>query len=963
MAETVTVEDTRRVLNTEQAALGSVIEQTAVANLPLASVTGTTSSSSWPECRATAITDQGGGTSFGRTGGVNVHGQRSLQNNFTLDGVDNNTISENVQELTTQISRPSIDAIQEFKIVTSPYSAEYGRAPGGAISVTTKSGTNQIHGTAYDYFRNDSLDTIDYFSKVTNQPKLANKQNQFGGNLGGPILKDRAFFFADYEGLRVNRGVTRLTRVPTAGERQGIFASAVRDPLTGQPFPNNTIPANRMDPVAVAMMNLIPAPNTAGTTNYSRPGAELTDNSDRILGRLDVKLTNSDNVFARYIYSTRDRFIPGWFGGILDGLASSSGGAQKIKSQSVVAGWTRVISPAVVNEFRFSWNGAKSDGFQEPFGQAPPAGAVVPGVPDNPLVAGGLTGVNIAGYFINGARIGSPNFLPKFQHTSQYEFLNTTTWLKGSHAFKFGFDILSPMANEYMDVPATRGELSYSTQFTGQAVGDFLLGYVAGAQLTNVFVVDQRHWATSFFVQDDWKVNSKLTFNLGLRYDFITPALEANNNQTNFRPEGSGTLVFAQDGSLSERGLVNPDTNNFAPRIGIVFQVDSKTVIRGGYGIFYNIFDRVGSEDQIALNIPSLINNVLNVAGAERTNPLFLMKNGFPTNFLDPNAPGLQQRVQLRAVSENAPKSSIQQTSLGVQREFFGSFVVTLDGIMTWGHNLASLVNLNQPTGLAGGANALGPRPYPAFGSFIEWRAQNGTSTYKGIDFTVERRFSKGYGFGLAYTLGESRDNTSEHLTTLGSNSFPQNSRNLDDWEGPSDYDTRHRFVGNFIAELPFGKGKKWATDGVGAAILGNWTFSGIYTAHSGHPFTVNQGNNNVGTRMTGMPNLVGDPEGPQTVQQWFNVAAFVAVPSGTFGNAGRNILVGPGWSTFDFTLQRKLDFGSRVAALLRWDVFNAFNRDNFGLPTRDRASAAIGTISTLAGDPRIMQLSLRLQF
>ena len=962
IAEAVTVEESARPLNTEQAALGSVVEQKAIANLPLAI-------RNWDDLLALVAgvqgdryTDQGGGTSFGRTGGVNVHGQRSLQNNFTLDGVDNNSISENVQELSTQVSRPSIDAIQEFKIVTSPYSAEYGRSPGAAITVTTKSGTNQFRGTAYDYFRNDSMDSIDFFSKRANLPKLANDQNQFGGNLGGPIVKDRAFFFVDYEATRVTRGVTRSTTVPTVAQRQGICSTTCRDPLTGQPFPGNTIPADRFDPVAAAMLGLLPAPNQTGSTNFVRQ-PELTDDSDRILGRFDLKATNQDNVFLRYFYSTRDRFIPGWFGGIVDGLSSSSGGVQTIKSQSLVAGWTRILSASLVNEFRFSWSKARSDGFQEPFGQAPPAAAVVPGVPNDLTVAGGLTGVNIAGFFGGGAKIGSPNFLPKYQHTDQFEFLNTFTWQRGNHQFKFGADILSPMNNTYLDVPATRGDVAFGGQFTGNAVADFLLGYVTQATLTNVYVVDQRHWATSFFVHDDWKVSRKLTLNLGLRYDFITPALEANNRQSNFVPEGSGRLIFAQDGSLQERGLVKPDTNNFAPRIGIVFQANDKTVLRGGYGIFYNLFDRVGSEDQLSLNPPGLINNVLNVPGAERVNPVFFLRNGFPGNFLDPNAAGLLGRVQLRAVAENAPKTTIHQASVGLQREFLGGFVISVDGVASWGRNLATLINLNQPLPTAAGNNALGPRPYPTFGSFIEWRQQNGESNYKGMDLTIERRFNKGFGFGIAYTLSESRDNTSEHLSVIGSNSFPQDSRNLDAWEGPSDYDVRHRLVANFVAELPFGKNKKWATSGVSAAILGGWTFSGIYTTRSGLPFTVNQGNNNVGTRMTGLPNLVGDPEGPNTVDQWFNVAAFQSVSSGTFGNAGRNILRGPGWSTFDFTLSKRIDLGSRIGALLRWDMFNVFNRNNFGLPNRDRAGSAIGTITSLAGDPRIMQVSLRLTF
>ena len=406
-SEAVEVEATLSTLNTEQAALGTVISQNSVANLPLAS-------RNWDDLlflvagvQGDRYTDQGGGTSFGRTGGVNVHGQRSLQNNFT---------ARRRRQQHDLRERPGadhpglaslIDAIQEFKIVTSPYSAEYGRAPGG--------GDQRQHQVRHQPDPRHRLRVLPQRQPRRDRLLLGaeqaaearNNQNQFGGNLSGPILKDRAFFFADYEGLRLTRGVTRSTRVLTDDERRGVFAGAVRDPLTGQNFPNNTIPADRWDPVAAAMIELLPAPNQPGTTNFSRQ-AELTDDSDRFMGRLDFKATASDSLFARYMYSTRDRSIPGWFGGIVDGLGSSSGGVQTVKSQSLVMGWTRVFSSNVVNEFRFSWNGAKSDGFQEPFGQDPPAGAVVPGVPDDPQVAGGLTGVNISGYFGGGAKIGSP---------------------------------------------------------------------------------------------------------------------------------------------------------------------------------------------------------------------------------------------------------------------------------------------------------------------------------------------------------------------------------------------------------------------------------------------------------------------------------------------------------------------------------------------------------------------------
>jgi len=962
--ETVVVE-ARRLLNTEQSALGTVMDQGKVANLPLAIRNWDDLLALVPGVQGDRFTEQGGGTSFGRTGGVNVHGARSLQNNFLLDGVDNNSISENVQELTSQVNRPSVDAIQEFKVVTSPYSAEYGRSPGAAISVTTKSGTNEFHGTAYDFYRNAKLDSNDFLSKRANQPKPSNDQNQFGGNLGGPLLKDKAYFFLDYEGTRITRGVTRVTNVPTEAQRQGIFGSAVvRDPLTGQPFPNNTIPANRIDPAAAAILALVPLPNQAGANNFFR-APDLTDDSDRVLGRLDFKLSQNDNVFARYIWSNRQRNIPGAFGGLLDGTGTSAFGDQTIKTNGVVAGWTRIFSPTVVNEFRFNWQQAKSDAVHQAFGLQPTGAALIRNSITDPVVAGGLPGITIDGFFGGSGlgRLGSPDFLPKFQHTNQYELINTLSWLRGNHAFKVGADVII-MKNQYLDVPATRGALRFRNRFTGQPLGDYLLGYVSDFMLSNVFPVDQRHWASMFFLQDDWKVNSKLSLNLGLRYDFITPAMEADNHQLNFIPS-TGGVILARDGSLEDRGLVKPDRNNFAPRVGFVYKLSDRMLVRGGYGVFYNLFDRVGSEDQLALNPPGLINN--NVSSSS-TSPLFLLQTGFPSGFLNPlnldPAAGDLRRVRIRAVSNDAPKTTIQQASIGFQREVVNNVVLSVDGVWTKGSDLASLVNLNQNLPNAPGArNALGALPYPNYG-FIEWREQNGRSEYKGIDFGLEKRFTNGFGFGVSYTLGDSKDNTSEHLTTQGSNSFPQNSRDLDEWFGPSDYDVRHRLAVNFVAELPFGNGKKWLDSGVGRAVLGGWTLSGIYALRSGRPFTVNQSGNNVALNMTGLPNLVGDPEGPKTFEQWFNPAAFQAVPSGTFGNEQRNQLRGPRWQSFDTSLARAFRLSNRVQATVRWDVFNVFNTTNFGLPNRNVTDATvIGTISSLAGDARVMQLSVRFGF
>jgi hypothetical protein len=955
LAETVTVTESAQLINANDATLGTVIPQAQVANLPLAIRNWDDLLALVPGVQGDRYTEQGGGTSFGRTGGINVHGARALQNNFLLDGVDNNSISENVQELTTQVSRPSVDAIQEFKVVTSPYAAEYGRSPGAAVSVSTKSGTNDFKGTVYEYFRNDAMDSIDYFSQRANAAKAPNKQNQYGGNLGGPVVRGKAFFFADMEGTRIDRGVTRLTRVPTADDRNGVFASAVRDPLTGQPFANNTIPQSRIDPLAAAILALVPLPNQGGGNNFFRT-ADLVDNADRLLARGDWKPGVADSVFARYIYSNRTRQIPGAFGGVLDGTGTSAFGNQTIKTNALVGGWTRILSSAMVNEFRFSWSSATSDAVHQAFGQTPPAAATIPGSVTNPLVAGGFPGITIDGYFGGSGlgRIGSPDFLPKFQHTNQFEFIDSLSWLRGDHALKAGVDIMAPMHNQFMDVPATRGSIRFRPSFSGNAMADYLLGYVADLQLSNVWVVEQRHQAAMFYLQDDWKVAPRLSVNLGLRYDYMTPALEANNAQTNFIPTGSGSLVFASDGSLQDRALVNPDRNNFAPRLGIVYKLDDRTALRGGWGIFYNLFDRVGSEDQLALNLPGLVNKTITQTSGS---PVFFLRQGFPTGFLNaPNldpAAGQLKAVRLRSIDANDPATRITQASAGIQREVALNMVLSADFIYSRGANLATLVNLNQPLPTAAGNNALGALPYPNFG-FIEWRADNGRSDYKGLDLGLEKRFVHGYAFGLAYTLGKSQDNASEQLTTQGSNAFPQNARDFGPWFGPSDYDVRHRFSANFVWNLPLGA-NPFARD---------WIVSGIYTAHTGHPFTVGQSSNNVGTNMTGLPNVVGDTNGPQTVDQWFNTAAFQTVPSGTFGNEQRNRLTGPGFQNVDLTIQRQIRLGARTAVTLRWDIFNVFNTVNFGLPNRDAATAAtFGTISSLASDPRTMQIAARFTF
>lgn len=949
IGETVKVEGVTPLLSTESAVVGTVVDRNEVAKLPLAIRNWDDLLALVPGVQSDRYTEQAGGTSSGRTGGVSVHGNRSLQNNFLLDGVANNSFSTNVQELTTQLSRPSVDAIDEFKVVTSPYAAEYGWSPGAAIIVNTKAGTNQFRGTVYDFFRNDSLDANNFFAERAGQAKPTNRQNQFGGNLGGPLVRNRAFFFGDFEATRIEQGVLRTGTVMTADQRRGVFTSAIRDPLTGQPFPGNVIPADRIDPVAASIAALLPLPNAAGSNNFLRqPNVE--DESERYLARVDIPLGN-DHVFGRYFYSDRFRYVPGFVGGIVDGTSTSAWGRNYLSSHGLVAGWTKVIGNALVNEARFSYARGTNDGTQDPFGEDGNAQIGFTGVPDNPTVVGGIVGVDIAGHL----RLGSPNFMPKFQHTEQFQYLNTLTWLRGRHQWKFGADLMLPMRNEYFDVAPTRGNLTFNGQFTTNAYADFLLGYAQRAQLTNVFVVEQALWSTSFFVQDDWKVSDAFTVNLGLRYDFMTPATESQNRMANFDPE-TAALVFASDGSLEDRALVRPDTNNFAPRVGAIYKLNDKTIVRGGYGMFFNQFDRIGSEDQLALNPPDLRNIDVQAAGGSLV-PVLRMRDGFPPNFLDP-ANLVLSRLTIRAADVNSPRTRVQQFGGGIERQIGDVFVASADVIGSVTSNLAVLRNFNQP--LPGTLDANGPVPYPAFGH-IQWREMTAEASYRGVDLSFEKRFRDGYGYRASYTIGSARDQAPEHLAA--SSGRPQNGRDLESWEAPSDFDIRHRLVANFIAELPFGRGKPMLQDGIASQILGGWLVSGILSARTGRAFTATQGTNNVGAGATGLPDLTGDPAGAETVDQWFNPAAFTRVASGTFGNAGRNILRGPGWLSYDMSVQRRIDITERVNATLRWDIFNVFNRANFGLPEGNITAATAGVISTLAGDPRVMQLSVRVAF
>jgi hypothetical protein len=612
----------------------------------------------------------------------------------------------------------------------------------------------------------------------------------------------------------------------------------------------------------------------------------------------------------------------------------------------------------------------------------------VPGVPENPAVDGGVSQTTFANY----TNIGSPDFLPKRQIPQQFQWIDNVSLAVGKHLLKFGVDIQGPMRNIFQDEPGTRGSLGFDKIFTcqrgsnGQCTGntgisyaDALLGYVKSAQLTNVFFVDQRLKMFGGFAQDDWRITPRLTLNLGLRYDFSAPAVDGQNRMANFNPAangGAGGLVFATSGSIQNRSLVQPNTKNFGPRVGFAWSMDNKTVLRGGFGMFYSLFERVGSENQLALNPPSLVNNTPSVP-SNATAPVFFLQNGFPANFLNPNNLNLQL-VHLRAENPYFPTPTVDQWSFGVQHEFSGGMVAEVDYVGTKSTHLDVLSDLNQPVNAAG-TGVTSALPYPNFG-YIEYSSAIANGIYNGLEASLVRRLQKGLEVRATYTYSRSIDNVSQELEAGSGNA--QNGLNYHAWRGPSDFDIPHRLTLYYIYELPAGRGHQMFSHGLASYILGNWRTSGFYSFAAGRPITVSAGSS-LGSSIdpysaaTAVPNVIGTPHIVGDPNCWYYASvnpfckalapnltdAFQLQQPGQFGNAGRNILRGPLISTFSFNILKEKPLRERVNMEFRWEVFNLTNTPIFAQPSNNFSSGSAGQITSLAGDPRVMQFALRLSF
>ncbi len=881
----------------------------------------------------------------------NVNGAREDSNAFLLDGAYNLD-----PKLNSVGVMPPVEAIQEFEVQTNAYDASFGRNAGGQVNVILKSGTNRLHGSLYEFFRNDALDGRNAFAPP-DEPAPVFERNQFGGALGGPLRQNRTFFFVDYEGRRRREGLTRVTNVPTLAERAGDFSGSLfgppNDPFTQQPFPDGRIPASRLHPVGAAIAALYPEPNrgTPFQNHVSSPTAR--DRTDQFDARLDHAVSDTTNLTVRYSFSDRDLFEP--FSG--PGFAAVPGFGTDVprRGQNFVATFTQIWSPTIVNETRFAYSRVAAGAFHEGQGTSLNAQVGLPDLSSDPRDFG-LSFITVSGF----SPLGDEFNNPQQSTTNGVQFQNNTTYAKGRHLVKLGFDIRGVRQDAFRDVQS-RGFLTFSDQvpITGNALADLLLGFplvTGGAVLDN----PQRLRTESYnvYAHDSWRVSDDLTLSGGVRYELTSPPVDADDRANLYDPATQSLVRVGTFGT--PRSGYETDRNNWAPRLGLAWapRGDADTVVRAGYGIYYDQSSLAPGEG-LYFNAPFFDFN------------LFLPLPGLPVTLSDPFPATFPFEAPQSALTYQADLRTpyFHHFNVGVQRQVGQSRVVEAAYVGSRGRNLLAARDINQPNPSPLPFN---PRPVPQFDDItaVESRA---TSTYDALQLKFQQRTHGGLSFLAAYTLSESTDDASNFFPSAGDPNFPQDSSNLAAERGRSNFDVRHRFSVGFGYELPFGEGQRYLSGpGWAASVLGSWELHGILTLQGGRPFTVallpeidnsNTGRSVLGFGANDRPDLVGDPElTDPSPTQWFDASAFAFAPPGSFGNAGRNILVGPGFKNLNLGLQKGIGVGQGVELQLRVEAFNLLDRANFHLPDNFLGSPTFGQILS-AGSPRRLQLGANLTF
>jgi len=933
--ESVTVSAEEAQIQTETATIGTAVTSAQTSELPLNGrnflqlnllVPGAA-----PAVKGTTLETQGGA--------IEVHGLRENSNYFWIDGVDNTG-----QAIGQYVVNPPQYTIQEFRVMSPTYDAEFGRTAGAQVNVITRSGGNALHGDIYLFLRNSAFDAKNFFDPPGPIPVY--RRGQFGGDIGGKIRQDKSFFFVAWDGLRSAQGQSATALVPTPQQIQGNFTggATIKDPLTGQAFSSNIIPPNRINAIGAALASYYPAPNAANNTLLVSPTSPYDD--DVTVGKWDHIFSSKNRFNVRYAFENINyvqpisRYspttnIPG-YGLINKGVHNTTTGISD----------THTFTPNLVSELRAGWNRWELKYVQQGQDTDYIGKLGIKGVSELPR-DWGFPLVQLAGvYSALGPASGYPQSGP-FDTT----FVSPTfTWIKRRHTLKFGGDF-HHFWSDYIQTSNFRGTYSFTGAYTGNPLADLLLGLPAtasvGVALNNdaqfLFVTKQ----LSGFAQDDFRLSPHLTLTFGLRYEYSWPVTELQNRMSNFDLKTGRLVIAGINGTGS--ALYDTDPKEFAPRFGFSWSPSSngKWAVRGGYGMFYEL-PTIAQFLSLRLNVPFLVTK--SVIGDGRTitlNNVFDSATGavFPA---------------LRGFKKDFAAGRVQQFSIGVQHELLPNLVLDAGYVGNRGANLYGQANVNQPP--PGPGTVQPRRPYPQYAA-INMYEQIFSSQYDALEIRAEKRLSNGMHFLTSYTFSHAYDNNSG----AGGVNTQQNSNDIRSEWGPSAYDISHHFAFSYLYEIPFGRGRTFMTNltGVSEAILGGWQVNGILQLHTGQPFTpvLATDNSNTGQN-SDRPNLMGDPFQStaacktRTPVCWANAAAFVVPAQYTFGTAGRNEVRGPGYQQLDFGLAKNFRFTEQRKLEFRAEAFNLFNHPNFDNPS-NTLNATFGRILT-AQAPRQMQFGFR---
>ena len=953
VAETITVAAEGLVVQTKSSVVGKVVDERQILDLPLSGRNFADLGLLTP-----GVTTRGQTTSTAAASSFYVHGQRDDANNFLLDGTSDNSLEGNTLQ-----ARPNVDAVQEFKIQTSNFSAEFGRNSGSVVNVVTKSGTNSLRGSGWEFARSDKFQAKNYFA-TTEPPPL--KFNQFGGTLGAPIVRNRTFVFGSYEGYREDRGLTRQTIVADARERAGDFSFLSKpliDPGTGLPFAGNQIPQGRISPAATQLLTLMPLPNIPGVAprnnNYvSSP--ESKNHYNQYMGRLDQTFSDKWTLFYRHFVQDTDMFSP--FQGASPANYVGFSNTSISRVQHGTGGLNTVFRPTLLNEFRVGFSRTAGHNSNLPF--LDPIDYGVNYVrPQNAIGGLGLPDITING--ISG--IGNSVQGPSVTAINEYEVSNVMTAVKRRHNMRFG-GTWRPGSEDIDNGFFVVGRFVFNGTYTGDSFADFLLGRASefdyGKGRTRMVMVNQ-NWGA--FFQDDWKIRDNLTLNLGMRYDYYSPITDKLGQTSTFiidqppttQPQsGQAEVIVAGTHGLPTNGTYFPDRTNFQPRGGFSWDVagDGKLAIRGGVGMFTN---------QLRNNLT--LQQILSYPFYEQP----VVRDTLLSDPIKPTTIPLVGQLYVTDPDIVTPYSVVY--NLDTQWGFARNTILEVAYVGNHGYDLLQFRELNQPIYVPGKTTAANKdlyRPFPGFTSVL--RSSNwGTSDYKGIETSVTRRFSDGLQFQASYVLSRSRDLSSRFHSGATNRTYimmPQDTNDVDAEYADSDFDGRHRVVLSEIYELPFGRSKRWLRSGPASAILGNWAVASIWTLQSGFPYTIYDGSDpclRAGNWTPSCrPNVVGDPNaGAKNAAQWFNTAAFQRAPLGQSGSAPRNAVRGPGMINTDLSFIKRVPFGENRAAEIRVEGFNIFDRVNLGVPVTDFSSSSFGRIQSTATSAREFQFGMKVRF